>query len=184
MSDFSDQLNISYRNGTSADAICVAILATQVFLDTYAIDGIRPDIAREALLNYSPDAFASRLADVSKSFILAENAEHLLGFAEIAYGRPCCISINASSVELIRLYIQKPFQRLGIGRSLLRKAEEIAIERDSTSLWFTVWAGNNNAMDFYRSQGYSDIGASTYQIESREYENRVFVKSVNDNGLL
>jgi len=177
MSEFAKHLTATYRRGFPKDAICIATLATQVFLDTYAIEGIRPDIAREALLNYSPDAFSDRLSDNTTTFVLAEIAEHLVGFAEITSERPCCIAGNSNSTELVRLYVQRPFQRLGIGRRLLGEAERIAKQAPSTSLWFTVWAGNDNAMGFYRSQGYSDIGASTYQIEGQEYENRVFVNA-------
>ena len=41
--------DVEYRNGTPDDALCISVLAMQVFLDTYAIDGLRNDIAREAL---------------------------------------------------------------------------------------------------------------------------------------
>ena len=37
------------RPATADDALCLGVLAMQVFLDTYATDGIRPPIAREAL---------------------------------------------------------------------------------------------------------------------------------------
>ena len=37
------------RPATADDALCLGVLAMQVFLDTYATEGIRPPIAREAL---------------------------------------------------------------------------------------------------------------------------------------
>ena len=40
--------SISLRPGTRNDAVTVAALSLQVFLDTYATDGVRPDLAREA----------------------------------------------------------------------------------------------------------------------------------------
>lgn len=177
MSKAIENIEVSYRKGSTKDALCVAGLATQVFLDTYATEGIRPDLAREALLNYSPDAFANRLSESANIFILAEHAGHLIGFAEVSSGKPCCIIARANSVELVRLYVQKPFQNSGIGRSLLKESEKIAKKTTPESLWFTVWAGNSNAMGFYRSQGYMDIGASTYEFEGKVYENRVFVKA-------
>jgi hypothetical protein len=54
--------DISFRQGTRSDAVCIAVLATQVFLDTYAIEGIRPPLANEALENYSPDAISGLFA--------------------------------------------------------------------------------------------------------------------------
>ena len=37
------------RAARAADAPCLGVLATQVFLDTYATGGIRPAVAREVL---------------------------------------------------------------------------------------------------------------------------------------
>ena len=48
---------IVFRRGREGDALCVSVLATQVFLDTYAEGGIRPDLAREVLTGYSQEAF-------------------------------------------------------------------------------------------------------------------------------
>ena len=41
---------IVIRRGRENDALCVSVLATQVFLETYAGGGIRPDLAREVLV--------------------------------------------------------------------------------------------------------------------------------------
>ena len=40
---------LSLRIATEADALCIGVLAMQVFLETYATEGIRPSIAREVL---------------------------------------------------------------------------------------------------------------------------------------
>ncbi|MFZ6711429.1 hypothetical protein [Undibacterium sp. TC9W] len=49
------------RPATQDDALCLSVLATQVFLDTYATTGIRPAIAREVLQSFSIAAIASLL---------------------------------------------------------------------------------------------------------------------------
>ncbi|MFN3305009.1 MAG: hypothetical protein ACK44A_15010, partial [Roseateles sp.] len=54
------------------DVTAIAALAIQVFLDTYASAGIRPDLAREALRDYGVDAFAPRLREPRRRFLLAE----------------------------------------------------------------------------------------------------------------
>ncbi|MEO8132440.1 MAG: hypothetical protein ABI831_00440 [Betaproteobacteria bacterium] len=40
---------IAFRLATDTDALCIGVPATQVFLDTYATDGIRPSLALEVL---------------------------------------------------------------------------------------------------------------------------------------
>ena len=74
--------DIEFRVAEPADALCVGVLATQVFLDTYATDGLRPDLAREALNNYDPTVFEARIRDSSSHFLLAERVGHLVAFSE------------------------------------------------------------------------------------------------------
>jgi GNAT superfamily N-acetyltransferase len=146
----------------------------QVFLDTYAMAGIHGDVAREVLANCSPQAFAPRLANASRRFTLAEQGGRLVAFAEVDVASPCPLQASAP-VELVRLYVQQPFQRQGIGRELLRHAEGQALAAASGWLWLSAWVGNERARAFYAALQYRDIGSIGHVIEGRSYENRVFV---------
>lgn len=167
-----------YRAAVLDDALCIGVLATQVFLDTYATDGVRPDLAREVLSGYSPEAFLVRLKDKATSFVLAERHGHLVGFAEVTTKRPCPVASIVSGVELVRLYVQRAFQRRGIGTGLLRQAEALASKECPRTLWLTVWSGNYQALAFYPYFQYQNVGVTDYIIEGRTYENQVFVKAL------
>jgi ribosomal protein S18 acetylase RimI-like enzyme len=168
---------ILYRPAGPADAPCIGVLAAHVFLDTYATDGIRPDLAREALRAYSPETFAARLADPGLRFVLAESDGQLVAFAEVALGSPCPVA-GGGLVEVVRLYVHPRFQRRGIGQALSLHAQRIAVAQGEASLWLTAWSGNGRALAFYRALGYEDVGASTYAIEDIGYENRVLRKGL------
>jgi diamine N-acetyltransferase len=167
---------VVYRAATHEDALCIGVLATQVFLDTYAPHGIRLDLAREALACYSPEVMAAHLADLQTHFMLAESNGHLIGFVELTLNRPCPVPSTATA-EIVRLYVQRNFHRRGIGQALSAHAERIAHERGHGALWLTAWSGNAPALAFYPRLGYADIGRTNYVIEGQNYENRVFVKA-------
>lgn len=57
------------------DAIAITGVAVHVFLDTYATERVRPDIAAEAVAGYSVEAFAGRLAEPGRRFILAQKCQ-------------------------------------------------------------------------------------------------------------
>jgi hypothetical protein len=61
--DHAPDCDIAIRRAKAADALCIAVLGTQVFLDTYAVDGIRPALAREALETLSPGAMAELIVE-------------------------------------------------------------------------------------------------------------------------
>jgi ribosomal protein S18 acetylase RimI-like enzyme len=148
----------------------------QVFLDTYAPEGVRPDLAREALEVCSPSAFAKRLAAAGRIFTLAVQGEHLVGFAELSVQLTQPPGLEQTGAELIRLYIQPAAQRRGVGAQLLRRSEAQAAAAGAQWLWLTAWVGNRRALDFYQAQGFEDAGATEYVFEDRSYENRVLVK--------
>ena len=173
----AEPATVETRSGTPEDALCLGVLATQVFLDTYATNGIRSDLAREALSVYSQETFAARLADPNTCFILAEVKGHLVAFAEVALGR-ACPAPGFAQVEVARLYVQRNFQRLGIGRTLVLGAERLAREHGFESVWLTAWSGNIPALAFYPAMGYRDIGVTTYVIEGQGYENRIFANNI------
>lgn len=173
------------RRGGEDDALCVGVLATQVFLDTYAGDGIRPDLAREVLAGYSQESFARRLTDPATTFLLAERVvgdePHLVGFAEVTVDRPSPVdgvSPGAADAELVRLYVQPPFQGKGLGSDLLHRAERAASEQGAGALWLSTWAGNRAALAFYRAHGYRTVGTSEYVFEDRAYETKILAKAL------
>jgi GNAT superfamily N-acetyltransferase len=170
---------ITYRTAVQQDALPLSVLATQVFLDTYAIQGIRPAIAREVRHFLSEEAFAELLTHPRHSVLVAELTDHLLGFAQLTHGQTHpLLPPEAQAAELSRLYVQRPFLGKGLGKELLARAESLAVEKGAEILWLSAWSGNAHALRFYEARGYQDVGAGVYTFEGDSYETRVFVKNL------
>lgn len=166
------------RPGTPQDDTTIAALAIQVYLDTYAIEGIRPDIAREALRDHSPQAYLARLHRAGSRFVLAEIGTGLVGFAEVDLTAEPGPDTGTDGAELVRLYVQPAFQRARVGSMLLAAAEDVARASKAPALWLTAWEGNQRARDFYAARGYADVGETFHVIEGQRFGNRVFRRSV------
>jgi ribosomal protein S18 acetylase RimI-like enzyme len=166
----------STRHGSAEDAVTIAALATQVFLDTYAGDGIRPDLAREAFNEYSTEAFAARLGEPGRLFILAERDTRLVGFVELIVIPAPAPSSHAEGAEIVRLYVQPGAQGQGLGTALLQQAEAEASSQKLEHTWLTAWESNPRALEFYAREGYADVGTTQYVFEGRGYTNRVLLK--------
>jgi diamine N-acetyltransferase len=168
--------DFTFRIASAPDADTISALAIQVYLDTYATEGIRPDVAREAHSAYSVDAFSQRLAQPQRRFILAEAGDGLLGFAEVVLTFVPSPTEGFTGAELVRLYVQPAAQRLGLGRALLARAEQLVQAAHLPILWLRAWEGNHNARAFYAHVGYEDVGATTYSFQAVTVPNRVFAK--------
>ena len=167
---------LTIRRARTADALCIALLGTQVFLDAYATDGIRPSLAREALETLSPEVIEALLADASSTILVAETNRHLVAFAHVSAQVEHELVPFASPAELKRLYVQERFTGRGLGKSLLHRAEEVACADGAAGMWLAAWSGNARALRFYASQGYAELGVTPFTVQGEHYENKVFAK--------
>ncbi|RYF61914.1 MAG: GNAT family N-acetyltransferase [Comamonadaceae bacterium] len=171
--------SVIYRRACQPDLTSLRLLATQVYLDTYATQGISPTLAREVIGLFSEPAMALRLNSADVEITVAEVDGHLVGFLDLTSGGDCPAA-SVQGAEVRRLYVQRTFHRAGIGRQLLRLAEERAAQRGSQWLWLTAWSGNGQALAFYARVGYQDMGSAQHWIEGVAYENRVLARQLND----
>ena len=169
---------VTFRPATSDDALCLGVLSTQVFLDTYAPQGIRPAVANEVLKQHSVAVYEALLADAGVTNLVAECAGHLIGFSQVRDGAVDPQVPAAAASELRRLYVQERFTGRGVGRDLLRQAEKTAAALGADMLWLQAWEGNARALQFYPRCGYEDLGGTVYTIEGEDFPNRLFGKRV------
>jgi diamine N-acetyltransferase len=169
-------LEFSFRKATPDDALCISVLGMQVYLDTYAPEGIRLSIAEDVLHNFSPPVIAEVMTQSDTTFIVAEANHHMVGFAQLTARAKHVLVLFDNATELNRLYIQEKFIGRGLGRQLLQQAEKTALANGASALWLTAWVGNARALGFYSSQGYEEIGSTLYTFKGDHYENRLFAK--------
>lgn len=175
-------LPVAVHEGRPEDAETISALAIQVFLDTYATDGVRPDLAAEAFEHYGPEAIRRAIDEPGRVFLLARRGPGLLGFAEFRLGPVAIPGQPGEGAELVRLYVQPRFQRLGVGKELLAEVEKRVRTAGGNRLWFTVWEENEWALVFYSSNGYREVGTTTYEFQGRAYGNKVLTKALGAAG--
>ncbi|MEK5061487.1 GNAT family N-acetyltransferase [Paenibacillus sp. FSL H7-0326] len=72
--------------------------------------------------------------------------------------------MDHESLEIERIYIKSKFQKHGLGKYLLNKVMEIAMERDKKIIWLGVWEKNENAIAFYKKMGFVQTGAHSFNM--------------------
>ena len=169
---------IHFRPAEPADALCLGVLSTQVFLDTYAMLGISRVLADEVLAKHSVAVYQALLADPAVTILVAECDGYLVGFSQVRSDIGHALVAESDAAELDRLYVQERFTGRGVGRDLLRHAEKAAAARGADTLWLTAWEGNARALDFYPRRGYENLGMTVYTFGGADYPNHVFGKRV------
>ncbi len=169
---------LQLRPAVPDDALCLSVLAMQVFLDTYATQGIRPALAREVLTGCSQAVYSQAIADPSGRVLVAEQRAHLVGFAQVTLSARHALAPAGAQAELLRLYVQEPFTGAKIGTQLLAGAERLAAAAGAGVLWLTPWVHNQRALAFYARRGYSDHGLTSFTFEGESHDNRLLAKAL------
>ena len=162
------------RPGRAGDAANLAALATQVFLHTYATQGISSVISGHVLSEFTPERFAAWLGSEAAQIFVVEKDAHLVGYARIGFGA-VCPALSASTAELATLYVQEHFTGQGVGSALLAQAQALVQQRTKQPLWLTVNAQNARAIAFYAAHGYSKLGTDWFMLGGERHENHVLV---------
>ena len=167
--------SLDIRSGNSEDANRLAVLASQVWLHTYATSGISADIAEYVLRELTPEKYRALLNDPICRVFVAASGESLVGLAVVKFGIPCPAGSSHSSAELQTLYVQEHFLGCGVGKSLLRASEVEAKRRSNGVLWLTVNTKNARAIAFYSHQGYAKVGTTYFVLGEGRHENHVLI---------
>lgn len=85
--------------------------------------------------------------------ILAESAGQAVGFALFFHNYSTFLT--KPGIYLEDLFVLPEYRRQGIGKALLTKLAQIAVERDCGRLEWSVLDWNESAQEFYRSMGAS-----------------------------
>ena len=171
-----DMTRMLIRPGRADDALCLGVLAAQVFLDTYARNGITATIATEVRSAFSTEAFAALLSAPDTQLHVAEIGGHSVGFVQTTLGTQQALAPTGQPVELERLYVQEPFTHRGIGKALLQAAEVAAMQQAAQVMRLSAWVGNERALAFYVAQGYEDNGEVMFHMQGQAIPNRVLSK--------
>lgn len=174
----SGHFSFTVRKAEAADAPALTVLIMQVWLDTYAVQGIRPAIADYVLDELTLARTSAYLAQTNTHILLAELDHHLVGYCQTTTGKPCTQSSipDAAQAEVDHLYVHPRFFGQGIGRRLLADAELALQAQGIQQTWLSVWVGNTRALQFYPKAAYQETAVSIFQMGEEKIENSIFSK--------
>jgi ribosomal protein S18 acetylase RimI-like enzyme len=162
------------RPALATDASNIAALGMQVWLHTYAKEGIRQEISDFVFASFSPASIAGLIADSTKFVLVVQHNVHLLAYAVVHLGSPCPNRPEIKN-ELATLYVQAHFAAQGLGTALLQACKEhLATLGGTPQFWLATWHRNTSAINFYIKQGYQRQGSSYFQLGEEQHENFIF----------
>ena len=160
----------------------LAALAIEVWLQTYAKQGIPALYADHVLGQYTIAAMTEQIEAKSSHVWVASNIDPTLGDALLGYlvwEEQATAPFDACPAsEITTLYIRERHKRLGLGSALLQACYREAVGRGLDALFLTVNDENMPAIAFYRHMGFEEIGEDFFTLQSERYRNLVLQKRI------
>ncbi len=100
------------------------------------------------------------------------------GYLKVNSGDAQSEEMGEESLEIERIYIKNKFQKNGLGKYLLNKAMEVAVERNKKKIWLGVWEKNENAIAFYKNMGFVQIGSHSFYMGDEEQMDFIMTKTL------
>jgi len=118
------------------------------------------------------------LSTISSNFFFIYYNEEPAGYLKININDAQSEKMGDESLEIERIYIRNKFQGKGLGKYLINKAIELAIEQNKKVIWLGVWKKNENAIGFYKKFGFVQTGAHSFYMGDEEQIDVIMSKTL------
>lgn len=145
---------ISYRRATIDDILTVCELGQILNMVHHSA---RPDIYANATAEFARDKshWLASLTGEDRAMFLAEHGGTAIGFITVQVMRPTSPLLQPSIFGRIgSIAVLEQLRGHGVGRALMRLAEEWARKNGAGDMRLTVWAFNEQAVGLYQELGY------------------------------
>ena len=158
------------REANKKDSINLAALSIQVWLHTYATDGVRKELSSFVLNEFTKEKFLSHINNPDYRILVAIENDHLVGYVMI--NLKSFWKNESNGFEIEKLYVQEHFQGTGLGRKLISEV----MDRYGDAFWLSTWVENKAGIGFYKHLGFVDVDHLDFKLSEDEIaENRVLV---------
>lgn len=118
------------------------------------------------------------LSNIFSQFFFVYFNNEVAGYLKVNTNDAQSEEMGDESLEIERIYIKNKFQKHGLGKYLLNKAMEIAMERNKKKIWLGVWDKNENAIAFYKKMGFFQTGVHSFYMGDEEQIDFIMTKKL------
>ncbi|MGG7660840.1 GNAT family N-acetyltransferase [Dyadobacter sp. BHUBP1] len=146
---------IQLIQATINDLETVRQIGIDTFYESFASVNTEENMAHYLKTGFSVEKVASELGNADSEFHLAYDDDQLIGYLKVNHGPAQSELKDDTALEIERIYVLRAWQGLKVGQLLYNKAIDIARERGYAYVWLGVWEENENAIGFYKRNGFT-----------------------------
>ncbi|PKA98366.1 ribosomal protein S18 acetylase RimI-like enzyme [Flavobacteriaceae bacterium MAR_2009_75] len=157
---------LSLKICTSDELKILVDISRKTFVDAFEEQNNPEDFKTYIDSAFSEEVLSKELSNNDSAFFFVYKDDKLAGYIKINEGQAQTDIKDPEALELERIYVLEAFQGQKIGKWLLEKIKNLAIEKRKGLIWLGVWEKNTDAIKFYQNYGFSKFGTHPYIIGS------------------
>lgn len=161
-------MTINIKRCTLEDLRLLQEISYETFNDTFKHQNSAENMNAYLERAFNLKQLEKELSNISSQFFFVYFNNEVAGYLKVNTNDAQSEEMGDESLEIERIYIKDKFQKHGLGKYLLNKAMEIAIERNKKKIWLGVWEKNENAIAFYKKMGFVQTGSHSFYMGDEE----------------
>ncbi|MGJ7922572.1 GNAT family N-acetyltransferase [Neobacillus sp. LXY-4] len=171
-------MTIKIKKCTLEDSGILQEISYETFIETFKDQNSPENMNAYLERAFNIKQLEKELTNISSHFFFVYVNNDVAGYLKVNINDAQSEEMGDESLEIERIYIKNKFQKLGIGKVLLNKALENAIDFNKKKIWLGVWEKNENALAFYKKMGFVQTGAHSFYMGDEEQIDFIMTKEL------
>jgi diamine N-acetyltransferase len=175
------KMTIKIKKCTIEDLHTLQEISYETFNDTFKHQNSSENMEAYLERAFNLKQLEKELSTMSSEFFFVYFKNEVAGYLKVNINEAQTEDLDDESLEIERIYIRKSFQMHGLGKYLINKALEKAVEKNKMIVWLGVWEKNENAIAFYEKMGFIKTGSHSFYMGDEEQVDYIMTKTLNQN---
>ena len=171
-------MTINIKKCTFEDLRILQEISYETFNETFKDQNSPENMKAYLERAFNLKQLEKELSNISSEFFFIYFNNEVAGYLKVNTNDAQSEEMGDESLEIERIYIKSQFQKHGLGKYLINKAIEIAMEQNKKKIWLGVWEKNENAIAFYKKMGFVQTGAHSFYMGDEEQIDFIMTKSL------
>ncbi|AUZ27710.1 N-acetyltransferase [Bacillus cabrialesii] len=171
-------MTINIKKCSHEDLKILQEISVETFNDTFKDQNSSENMKAYLDSAFNTEQLEKELSNISSQFFFVYCHHEVAGYLKVNTDHAQSEEMGDESLEIERIYIKKEFQKHGLGKHLLHKALDIALECNKKKIWLGVWEKNENAVAFYKKMGFVQTGTHSFYMGDEEQTDFIMTKTL------
>jgi diamine N-acetyltransferase len=171
-------MTMSIKKCTLEELFILQKISYETFYDTFKDQNSPENMKAYLERAFNLKQLEKELSNNSSQIFFVYFNNEVAGYLKVNTSDAQSEEMGDESLEIERIYIKNKFQKHGLGKFLLNKAVDIAMEHNKKEIWLGVWEKNENAIAFYKKMGFVQTGVHAFYMGDEEQMDFIMTKTL------